>query len=794
MESVSLSNNINENKYLKILELDKIIEKVCQEASLKESINRLNNIELMNDKDDIEEALSEVNEACILYAKMNKFPIYFSSDIRYQLSKIHKSGLITLLELAEIGNFLDTIRDLVLYFNHLEDNKIEWTFLKKYLNNIVYPKDLNLRIKQIVTPYGEIKEDASLDLKNIYKSISDLERGIQSKIQELLNKYASKLTSSNISLRNDRYVLPVKNEYKNQVKGIVHDESASGETVFIEPMQVVEMNNKIASLREEEKREIDRIIKNVSATIDSFYDVLNIDYENLILLDIIYAKAKYALSIDARKVSVNDKGIVELYNCFHPLLNVEHIVKNNIIIGSDYKAIIITGPNTGGKTVLLKTLGLLSLMLKCGLLIPADEASQVNIFDSVYADIGDEQSINQNLSTFSSHMKNVINIINEVDENSLVLLDELGSGTDPVEGSSLAISIFDYLISKKCLLVATSHYSELKLHAYNSENIINASVEFDSVSLKPTYRLLIGVPGMSNALNVAANLGLRKDILDNAKDYVYKKNDNIGKVLDKMVNQANLLDKKIQEVELEKENIKKIEATKEAELKEIIASKNKVIASANLEKEKIIEASMDEINSLIDELKNLKNTNIKGHEIADIKHKIRSLSSNFIEEDVYKEDLPLEVGSFVYIKSYKTYGNVEKVLKDKCVVNIGAISMTIDNDDLVVTKKEDKVEDIKKGYTKKDSTTKLEVKKNISTRFDMRGMRYEEANDALDKFLDDCIYASIHQATIIHGFGSGTMRKLVQDKIKGNKYIKEYRYGGEKEGGFGATIVTFKDN
>ena len=790
MEKVLFEND----KYLKILELDKIIEKVIALVDLKESINRLRDITLMNDCDTIRQSLNEVNEASVLYARMGKFPIYFSSDINFQLSKIHKSGLITPLELAEIGNFLDTIRDLVLYFNHLEDNNIESIYLKNYLNNITYPKDLNLRIKQIVTPYGEIKEDASQDLKNIYKSISDLERGIQSKIQELLNKYASKLTSANISLRNDRYVLPVKNEYKNQVKGIVHDESASGETVFIEPMQVVEMNNKIASLKEEEKREIDRIIKNVSLTIDSYYDILSLDYENLILLDIIFAKAKYAISIDAKQVSVNRDGYVELYNCFHPLLNVEHIVKNNIIIGRDYKAIIITGPNTGGKTVLLKTLGLLSLMLKCGLLIPADEASNVNIFDNVYADIGDEQSINQNLSTFSSHMKNVINIINVVDENSLVLLDELGSGTDPVEGSSLAISIFDYLISKKCLLVATSHYSELKLHAYNSDNIINASVEFDSISLKPTYRLLIGVPGMSNALNVASNLGLRADILSNARDYVYKKNDNLGKVLDKMVNQSNLLDKRIKEVEDEKASLKELENKKEAELKDIIASKNKIIASANLEKEKIISKSMDEINALIDELKILKSTNIKGHEIADIKHKIRSLSDNFIEEDVYKEDLPLEVGSFVYIKSYKTYGNVEKVLKDKCLVSIGTISMTIDNDDLVVSKKIDKVEDIKKAYTKKDSSTKLEVKKNISTRFDMRGMRYEEANDALDKFLDDCIYASIHQATIIHGFGSGTMRKLVQDKLKVNKYVKEYRYGGEKEGGFGATIVTFKDS
>ncbi len=789
-----MPNTISENKYLKMLELDKIINDVIKEADLLKAKERLANIELLDDIDDIKLALNETNEASILLNRYGKYPLYFSNDISINLSKIHKNGLISPLELAEIANFLDSIRDLVLYFNHLEDNNIESIYLKDHLNNIVYLKDLNLKIRSIVSPYGEIKEDASSNLKSIYKSISDLEHNIQTKIHELLNKNASKLTGSNISMRNDRYVLPVKNEYKNQIKGIIHDESSSGETVFIEPMQVAEMNNKIQSLHEEEMREINRIIKNISMEIDSYYDVLMIDYEELILLDIIYAKGRYANSINAAMPLVNNDGIVELYNAYHPLLNVEHIVKNNIIIGKEYKGIIITGPNTGGKTVLLKTLGLLSLMVKCGLMITASSESNINIFDNVYSDIGDEQSINQNLSTFSSHMKNVIDIVNNVNENSLVLLDELGSGTDPVEGSSLAIAVFDYLIDKKCLLVSTSHYSELKLHAFESDNIINASVEFDPISLRPTYRLLIGVPGMSNALNVASNLGLRQDILNNAYNHVYKKDDKIGKTLDMMVNQSNLLDKKIREVEEEKALLNQKIKEKDDEIKNIIKDKNKIINEANLEKEKIINKSLEEINEILNELKSIKNNpNIKGHEIADIKHHIKELSNNNLEEDVFNENLKLEIGSFVYIKTYKTYGTVTKIGKDKCDVNIGSISMKIDIDDLVVTKKENNKEEAKSSLNK-NKDIKIEVKKNITSRFDMRGMRYEEAKEKLDKYLDDCIFASLPSCTIIHGFGTGTMRKLVQDTLKANKYVKETRYGGDGEGGFGVTVVTFKNN
>ena len=333
-------------------------------------------------------------------------------------------------------------------------------------------------------------------------------------------------------MRNDRYVIPVKNDYKNNVKGIIHDQSSSGETVFIEPISVFETANKLNHLYDDEKAEIYNILRGISSRIANFYDDLVFAYSELVKLDIAFAKAKYAIRTNCTKPNINNQGIVNLMGARHPLLNVAKVVANNIIIGKDYKGIIITGPNTGGKTVLLKTIGLLALMAKFSMLLPCEADSDIMIFDNVYADIGDEQSIEANLSTFSSHLKNVIDIMNNVTNNSLVVLDELGSGTDPLEGSSLAIAIFDYLINKNCLVIASSHYSELKIHAYNSSDIINASVEFDEKTLKPTYRLLIGVPGMSNALNIATNLGLCPEVVNKAKDYAFKHNDDLNMMLE----------------------------------------------------------------------------------------------------------------------------------------------------------------------------------------------------------------------------------------------------------------------
>ncbi|HHU55307.1 MAG TPA: endonuclease MutS2, partial [Acholeplasmataceae bacterium] len=487
------------NKYYKILEFDKIIALVKQYARLPQTQSNLENIKIYNEIEEIQKALDEVDEATILIQRMGSFPLLFHTDISFYLNKVHKYGVLTEEELLEVGNLLDSIKENYLYLDKLDSAEIKVEHFNHKVLSMTYFKDLNLKIKKIITPFGEIKDDASSLLKDLRRKQKDIETSIQKKLQEILNKNQKKLTQNIVSIRNDRFVIPVRVEYKNTFSGIIHDQSASGETVFIEPTIINSLQNQLNQIREEEKQEIYRILKQISLEINNYYDDLMHAYQIFVELDTIFAKAKYAIKIGAQKPQVNNEGIVDLVNCRHPLLNVDNVVSNNINIGT-YKGIIITGPNTGGKTVLLKTIGLLAIMVKAGMLIPCDESSNIMIFDNVFADIGDEQSIDQNLSTFSSHLKNIIQIINNVTNESLVLLDELGSGTDPSEGTSLAISIFDYLIKKDCLVIATSHYSELKIYAYNSNDVINASVEFDEKTLKPTYKLLMGVPGMSNAL------------------------------------------------------------------------------------------------------------------------------------------------------------------------------------------------------------------------------------------------------------------------------------------------------
>ena len=774
------------DKYAKLLEFDKILDLLAEEAVLSKSKQIICEGTLSNDLDYINYNLNIVDEAVILKNRMGSIPIHFSDDVGLYLSKVNKAGVLSEHELASVSNYLDTIRDLYVYNEKLDNYKIESPLFSAVIKSITYPKDLNLRIKEIITPYGEIKDSASPALKDIRKKIKEADNAIKSKLQEFISKNGDKLSQSIVTVRNERYVIPVKNDYKNMVKGIIHDQSASGETVFIEPIAVFEASNKLNRLYEEEKDEIYNILRSVSFRIAEFYDELSFSYEEIVKLDIVFAKAKYAIRLNCTKPRINNSGIVSLISAKHPLLNVSKVVANNIIIGKDYKGIIITGPNTGGKTVLLKTIGLLSLMVKFGMLLPVDEDSDIMIFDNVYADIGDEQSIEANLSTFSSHLKNVIDIMDNVTNNSLVVLDELGSGTDPLEGSSLAISIFDYLLKKNCLVVATSHYSELKMHAYNSQDIINASVEFDEVTLKPTYRLLIGVPGMSNAINIARNLGLNKDVIDKAQDYVFSRSDDLNVMLDKLVKQSKMLDEKIQELDKAKIELNQKLKDQTKKLEDIMASEEAIIAKANKDAKLMLEKKMEEVNELISELKTVKSVSLP--ELANLKHKANMLEDGYIASNDLPRREEIKVGDSVYVKSYECYGKVIKDLgNDKFNVSIGNATMKLEKSDLRLSHVDPEID------VKTKATSSFIPRKQVSLKLDLRGMRYEEAKDKIDAYLDEAMYSGLHQVTIIHGFGTGTVRKLVQEKLKANKNVASFRYGGDGEGGQGATIVEFKE-
>lgn len=775
------------NKYHNIVEFNKIIELLQEEVFLDYNKRKLNEYVLSNDLEEIEKSLVEVEEATILIQRMQRFPLFFSSDVEYLLKKVSKSGVLVESELLEIGRFLDTIKSNQMFYDSLVDSKINAENFGKYIDKLIYPKELNIRIKEIITPYGEIKDDASSELAQIRKKIKDHEKNIQLKLQEIVSKNSSKLTQSIISIRNDRYVIPVKNDFKNTVKGIIHDQSASGETVFIEPTIIFNLNNALNQFKEAEKKEIYHILRNISNEIDSFNEVLTQDYFIVCQLDLIFAKANFAIKINGKKPKINKQGIVDLLNCYHPLLKVDKVVSNNIMLGKDYQGIIITGPNTGGKTVLLKTIGLLSLMVKFGLLIPCDDNSNIMIFDNVFADIGDEQSIDQNLSTFSSHLKNVIEIMNNVTNNSLVLLDELGSGTDPAEGASLAIAIFDTLIEKKCLVIATSHYSELKIHAFNSNNIINASVEFDIETLKPTYKLLMGIPGQSNALKISKILGLPENIIKKAENYVYEKSDNLSKVLDKLTIQTKELDNKLLSLEEKNKQLNQKLKTADEELEKVYNEKNQILKSAEKEAQIIINNSSNKINQILEELNLMKLREVKLHEIADVKHSIKELKEEVhVEEEFVKKEYEFEINSNVFVENYGAHGKIIKTNKNnKYDVQIGIATVTVDKKYLKPSNSN--------TIVKKVTTITPRLKKNVSMSLDLRGERFKDAQIKLEKYIDDAIYAGLLQVSIIHGFGTGVIREMVQKFLKKSKYVEAFRYGGANEGGQGATIVTLKN-
>lgn len=785
-----MKENFIMNKYWNILEFNKIIEELKKSVRLDINKDELDKVILYEDVDEIILSLNEVDEASKLIQRMNQFPLYFNNNIYYLLDKTKKYGVLSAEELLEIGKLLDTVKNIFIYDESLSNALINHEFFSKNIEELVYLKNLNLRIKEIVNPFGEILDDASPLLRDIRKRIKDTEKNIQSKLQEIIAKNASKLTQSVVSIRNDRYVIPVKNDYKNTIKGIVHDQSSSGETIFIEPQIICELNNKINQLLEDEKKEIYEILRKVSLEVAVNYDSLWKDLDIIIHLDMVFGKATYGIKINGSKVNINTQGYIELIDCHHPLLKVDNIVSNTVTLGKDYQGIIITGPNTGGKTVLLKTIGLLSLMVKMGLLLPCSEDSSICIFDNVYADIGDEQSIDQNLSTFSSHLKNVIEIMNNVTKDSLVLLDELGSGTDPTEGSSLAIAIFDELISKNCLVISTSHYTELKVHAFNSDKIINASVEFDIKTLKPTYKLLIGVPGQSNALHISRILGLNEEVIKRAKDYSYQNSSDLDISLKKLIRQTEDMSKKLKQINEKKAilNNKLLEADKR--LEEIYEEKNKILKAAEEEAKKIVSNTNQKIEAILEELNQMKLKEVKLHELSNIKHEIKKVKeeANYQEEFVIKDD-NFEINDAVFVQNYGCNGIIIKELKnDKFSVQMGNATITVDKKNLKKIKKSnDQI------VLPKKSNNNFSLPKAVKMSLDLRGERYEDALTLLDKYLDDAIYAGYKQVSIIHGFGTGVIRELVQKTLRNNKNVESFRYGGNGEGGQGATIVNFKD-
>ena len=736
------------------------------------------------DFDTIERLNRETKEAYLAIVKLGDIPLGGLYEMKDALRRCKAGSILNESELLNVVGLLDCGMNVSKYFKSLETIKVDVPSIKAYSDNVVTPQALKTNITLAISPEGRINDNASRELFMVRRSLASLENRLRSKLNELLSSKASMLTEALIVQRDGRMCLPVKIEYKNTFKGIVHDISSSNTTSYIEPESTLETANQIDSYTQEEKKQCQIILKNLSLLVSAEADTLLNNLENLTTLDVIYAKALMGKELNYNSPKIEAKQFFSLKRAKHPLLSPDTAVPIDCELGNKYSVIIITGPNTGGKTVALKTVGLLHLMVYNGLMVPASDDSIFGAFEDILADIGDEQSIEQSLSTFSSHMTKIVDVLSRITFNSLVLLDELGSGTDPKEGSSLAISIIEYLKRSGARVICTTHYSELKSYAYKNEGIINASVEFNTETLLPTYRLLMGVPGKSNAIEIASRLGLNQKIIEDAKNELSltssESSELIGNLEEEMTslrNQERELEEKIAGYENMINNLKH-------EKLELVKKTDKIIHDAKEEAKKIIAEAKEESLKLIEEIKNMSSENFKEHELIALKTKAKNLSVNDEQEEIFDEEL--HEGDYVYVKTYEKYGTISSIKKDKYYVNLGQFAIEFKKNELSLAAKPEpkKKKEVRlSGYNPASHAT---------LSLDLRGKRVEEVKELMDSYLDQCALGNLKQVSIIHGFGTGAVRKAVQEYLKTSPYVKSYRYGGEGEGLNGVTVVYLK--
>ena len=778
-----------QEKSIRKLEFSTILEELNEFAILPAVKNSILHLESSSDVVALQKELAKVKETLGIIGRLTRAPMYISSDYEKLLDLLKKGAILSAAEIYETVRLYDTMKANLKFGITLKKEQIPSDYYQSIISQFCMNEELAKILSKAVDEEGNVLDEASALLKSIRKRIVQIENNLKQKLQDIIAKEVSKLSQTNIVLRDDRYCLAVKSEYKNQIPGIIHDTSASMQTFFIEPLIVSQMVSDKMKLQEEEKIEVYRILKELSKRLSYEESYLRNNFELLKEIDFIFAKGMFAKSYDGYMPKLNHKGKLNLINARHPLLKVKKVIPNNISFGENYLGIIVTGPNTGGKTVLLKTVGLLCTMIKYGLLIPADENSEVMIFDQVFCDIGDDQSIVNNLSTFSSHMTNITEIINYVTPYSLVLFDEIGSGTDPIEGSNLAKAILNYLIKQRVSFITTTHYSDLKTFGFENPSVINASMEFDQNTLSPTYKLKLGISGSSNAFNIARKLGLKEEIIEDAKQMMVTSDNSIRKLIMKLEVEAKKLEDKKVEYEVLISNASKVKQEYEEKIVKFEKEKQTLMKNAQNKVDEFVSKMKTEALEIVEEAKKLKNDKVKLHEIIDVKHHINSIDENIIKErtPIKKNNDNLKIGDDVYISTYQQYGTIQRVFKDgQFEVSIGNMSLRLTKDNL------SKVNMIKEKKMVDSGVLFKKSRANISMTLDLRGKRYEEAKEALDKYFDDLLIVGLKQATIIHGYGTGVIRELVQNFAKNNKNIVSYRYGGENEGGFGVTIITLK--
>ena len=773
---------IMEMKYLEKIEFNKIIEILSSFAVTDVGKQYCMSLLPEINKEKVQHLINETTEATILRYRKGAPPLVQIADISEYLKILQGNSAISSIALLHIAHILKICRELKEYLEADIDIS-NLSIINRYFNNLYSNPKIENTILSAIIDENTIDDRASTTLTNIRRNKRKLEQDIKKNLANLLNsKY---IQEPIVTIRNDRFVIPVKNEYRSEIKGLIHDISSSGSTVFIEPFSVFELNNQINSLRIEESIEIEKILYNLSSMLFDITEELENNIRLIGLIDFSFAKANYAISINATEPIINNDKFIDLKSARHPLIQPDIVVPINISIGKDYTSLVITGPNTGGKTVTLKTVALLTAMAMSGLYIPAAEHSSVYVFSQIFADIGDEQSISQSLSTFSSHLTNIVEITNNADNESLVILDELGSGTDPVQGAYLGISILDFLHQKGCITLTTTHYPEVKNYALTTPGFENASSEFDLTTLSPTYRLLIGVPGKSMAFEIAQKLGLENSILEKAKSQVS------SNVIDTEELLKNIYDDKLL-IEKEKEKILASSSKIEALQNDLVKQKNElettqkdIINNAKIEAKDILLEAKKDADRIIKQLSSENNTNNKLRK--ELNSKIQNMN---IEKPVITTPTisKVEIGMSVFVPSLNQDGTVvSKPNKNNVVtVQIGSAKMQL---------KVDSLSPAKSQVTKKTiptSTTSNLKAKFVNTEINVLGYNVDEAIFVIDKFLDDCAIAKLKQARIVHGKGTGALRKGIHDFLKKHPHVKSYRLGTFGEGEMGVTIVEIK--
>ena len=787
------------NKYnLKKLEFDQVLQKLSEYSHTYIGKEKVFKLEPSSDKDYVKKSLLETSQAVSLMDRNSTPPIAEIEDIRVYIKMLESSNTLSPKALLDICNILNMANELKIYFsNFLDDETYE--NLRFYFDELYTNSSIVDKIQKSIVDSETIADSASSNLSAIRRHIKQAEQEIKNKLNSILHSSYSKYMQENVvTIRNDRFVIPVKQEYRSQIKGFVHDISSSGSTVFIEPMSVFEANNAINNLKVDEATEIERILQSLSSLLFPYTNELLSDIESIGMLDFIFAKAKYSNSIKGITPNINDTKYINLIKARHPLIDSSTVVPITINIGKDYSLLIITGPNTGGKTVSLKTVGLIEAMACSGLNIPADEKSSIYVFDEIFADIGDDQSIADSLSTFSSHMKNISNIVNNATSESLILVDELGSGTDPLEGANLAMSILEYFKNKNILTLATTHYQELKKYALATDGVQNASVEFDIEKLKPTYKLLIGIPGKSNAFAISEKLGLKKEIIDYATSLLEKNDIDFESLLKsiyddklKIEKEKEQIEKNLHQVELLKNNLQRDDSKIREQEKEII---NK----AKLEARQILLDAKDDATSMISKMKEISESSSELKELNNMRNSLNnsikniSLSGNDELNVTPLDESEIVVGAKVFVSTLGQNGIVtSKISKSKEVqVQIGLIKTNVSIKFL--EKPKNLKDDLTSKPTSSYSTRGSSKTKTANSELNVIGLTVDEAIPLVDKFLDDCFLAKLQIARIVHGKGTGKLRQGIHSFLKKNKRVKSYRIGTYGEGEIGVTVVEIK--